>query len=206
MLKLYSILIFILLFAEINAQTLNFERYGVGEGLSSNTVFSTVEDKDGFIWISTDEGVDRFDGSKFKHYPLPNLYEYRTVNDVEYYLKIDSKNQIWLITLGGLLYKYDAKQDQFVLFFKIREESNQALYTFFIDHEDNLWFGMQNGVLVLNPTTKLFRRMPSIEQLVSAIVQDKENRYFLGTNNGILVLDSNQQFLYNLLEVKNQRI
>ena len=205
MLKLYSILIYIFLSAGINAQTLNFEKYGVGEGLSSNTVFSTVEDKDGFIWISTDEGVDRFDGSKFKHYPLPNLYEYRTVNDVEYYLKIDSKNQIWLITLGGLLYKYDAKQDQFVLYYKIKDESNQSLNTFFIDHEDNLWFGMQNGVLILNPMTKLFRGIPAIENQVSAIIQDKDNRYYLGTDNGILVLDSNQHFLYNLLEVSSSK-
>lgn len=205
MFKLYLCFILTALSATIQAQNLNFQKYGVSEGLSSNTVFSTIEDKDGFIWISTEEGVDRFDGSNFKHYTLPRLYEYRTVNDVEYYLKIDSKNQIWLITLGGLLYKYDAKQDEFVLFYKIKEESNQTLYTFFVDHEDNLWFGMQNGVLILNPTTKIFRRILSVDHLTSAIVQDKEHRYYLGTDIGILVLDNNQQFLYNLIEVSSSK-
>lgn len=205
MFKLYLFFILVALSAKIQAQDFHFQKYGVGEGLSSNTVFSTIEDKDGFIWISTEEGVDRFDGSNFKHYTLPSLYEYRTVNDVEYYLKIDSKNQIWLITLGGQLYKYDAKQDVFVLFYKIKEESNQTLYTFYIDHEDNLWFGMQDGVLVLDPTTKIFRRIPTVEHLTSAITQDKEYRYYLGTDNGILVLDNNQQFLYNLIEVSSSK-
>ena len=205
MVKLYLFFFLTALCIEIQAQTLNFQKYGVSEGLSSNTVFSTIEDKDGFIWISTEEGVDRFDGLNFKHYVLPSLYEYRTVNDVEYYLKIDSKNQIWLITLGGLLYRYDAKQDEFVLFYKIKDESNQSLYTFFIDHEDKLWFGMKNGVLILDPVTKLFRDVPEVKHLTSAIVQDEENRYYLGTDNGILVLDAHQQFLYNLLEVSSTK-
>ncbi len=71
MFKLYLFFILTTLSTKIQAQNLNFQKYGVSEGLSSNTVFSTIEDKDGFIWISTEEGVDRFDGSNFKHYTLP---------------------------------------------------------------------------------------------------------------------------------------
>ena len=203
--RLYVTIITMLLTSMIWAQDLNFEKYGVSEGLSSNTVFSTIEDKDGFIWISTEEGVDRFDGLNFKHYPLPNLYEYRTVNDVEYYLRIDSKNQIWLLTLGGLLYHYDAKRDVFVLFLKIKDQINESVYTFYIDHNDNLWFGMQNGVLVLDPVTKSFRSDLNIHQHTTAIIQDGEHRYYLATDNGIFVLDSNEQFLYNLLDVSTSK-
>ncbi len=201
MTRLFVFFILITLSTWTFAQDLNFQKYGVSEGLSSNTVFSTVEDKDGFIWISTEEGVDRFDGLLFKHYDLPNLYEYRTVKDVEYYLRIDSKNQLWLITLGGLLYKFDAKKDEFVLFQKIKDESNQTLITFYIDHNDDLWFGMQNGVLIFNPKTKEFGNLPKVQYQTSAIVQDVGNRYYLGTSDGILVLDDQKKLLYNLLDL-----
>ncbi len=194
---------FIFLCTLSQAQNLNFQKYGVGEGLSSNTVFSTIEDKDGFIWISTEEGVDRFDGLNFRHYNLPSLYEYRTVNDVEYYLKIDSNNEIWLLTLGGLLYHYNPSKDEFVLFLMLKDQSDQAFLTFHIDHNNHLWFGMEDGVLVLDPDSVLFHRIPIVKHTTSSIIQDDKLRYYLGTNNGVVVLDSNQNFLYNLLDVSS---
>ena len=48
----------------------DFRRYIKADGLSSNRTFEAVEDEDGFVWISTDEGIDRFDGKNFIHYKL----------------------------------------------------------------------------------------------------------------------------------------
>ncbi len=188
-----------------HAQNIRFQKYGVSEGLSSNMVFSTIEDKDGFIWISTEEGVDRFDGLNFKHYSLPNLYEYRTANRVYYHLKIDSNNQIWLFTRGGLLYQYDSKKDEFVLFYMLKNETDQAVYTFFIDHNNDLWFGMEDGVLLMNPVTKQFKRISALKGLTASIIQDNKQRYYFGNDNGIVVLDSNKEFLYNLLDVSSSK-
>ena len=205
MLKFYLLFGLVVLSTLSLAQEITFQKYGVKEGLSSNTVFSTIEDKDGFIWISTEEGVDRFDGLNFKHYSLPKLYEYRTVNRVEYRLKIDSNNQIWLFTIGGLLYNYDPWKDEFVLFHMIQEEYQGAARTFYIDHADNLWFGMRDGVLVMNPVTKELRRITSIKHPVSAIIQDSNQRFYLGSTNGIAVLDDTQHFLYNLQDVGSEQ-
>ncbi|MGL4936408.1 ligand-binding sensor domain-containing protein, partial [Shewanella sp.] len=47
---------------------LKTESYGVPEGLSQSTVTSVVEDNDGYIWIGTLNGLNRFDGEKFKHF------------------------------------------------------------------------------------------------------------------------------------------
>lgn len=203
--KRYLLLFLSVLSTTIYAQNLSFQKYGVSEGLSSNTVFSTIEDEAGFIWISTEEGVDRFDGLNFKHYSLPNLYEYRTANDVEYYLKIDSKNKIWLFTLGGLLYNYDTWKDEFVLYCNLKDETDQTVYTFYIDHTDKLWFGTQEGVLVLDPMTKLFLKIQGAEYFTSSIIQDNDHRYYLGTDIGVLVLDSDRNFLYNLLNVSSTK-
>ncbi|VEE63682.1 Cyclic di-GMP phosphodiesterase Gmr [Shewanella putrefaciens] len=47
---------------------LKTESYGVPEGLSQSTITSVVEDTDGYIWIGTLNGLNRFDGEEFKHF------------------------------------------------------------------------------------------------------------------------------------------
>ncbi|MFB2682895.1 EAL domain-containing protein [Shewanella mangrovisoli] len=47
---------------------LKTESYGVPEGLSQSTITSVVEDNDGYIWIGTLNGLNRFDGEDFKHF------------------------------------------------------------------------------------------------------------------------------------------
>ncbi|MBM1106789.1 response regulator [Aurantibacter crassamenti] len=179
----------------------DFQKYGVRDGLNSNTVFSTIEDKDGFIWIATEEGVDRFDGINFKQYTLPNLFEYRKVNDVVHYINIGSNNQIWVATLSGLVYKYNPGIDEFELFHTLTDIVDVAVQTFYIDHKNDLWFGTLNGTLVLHPETKFTRRIDSIKEKNTAITQDNLKRYYLATDVGIQVLDSSKTVLYDLLDV-----
>lgn len=66
------------------------------DGLPSNVVYQLANDKDGFIWIGTDAGLVRFDGSHFKTYTsddgLPS-------NDI-FKLTCDSKNRIWIISMS----------------------------------------------------------------------------------------------------------
>ncbi|MGL4589588.1 MAG: triple tyrosine motif-containing protein, partial [Mycoplasmatales bacterium] len=47
---------------------LQSQSYGVAQGLSQSTVTSIVEDRDGYIWIGTFNGLNRFDGKSFKHF------------------------------------------------------------------------------------------------------------------------------------------
>lgn len=47
---------------------LQSQSFGVPEGLSQSTVTSIVTDNEGYIWIGTLNGLNRFDGKEFKHY------------------------------------------------------------------------------------------------------------------------------------------
>ncbi|WP_428637134.1 two-component regulator propeller domain-containing protein, partial [Shewanella sp.] len=51
---------------------LNGHIYSVPEGLSQSTVTSIVEDDNGYVWIGTLNGLNRFDGHEFKHYLADN--------------------------------------------------------------------------------------------------------------------------------------
>ena len=52
----------------ISAQ--HFFEFGVENGFSDRKVISIQRDPQGFTWILTNKGVDRFDGSKFTHYKI----------------------------------------------------------------------------------------------------------------------------------------
>lgn len=49
-----------------------FKHYGVQNGLSQSTVYAIMQDRTGFIWIGTKEGLNRFDGTSFKIYRAYN--------------------------------------------------------------------------------------------------------------------------------------
>lgn len=49
-----------------------FNKLGIEQGLSNNYVVNITQDKDGFLWFATEEGLNKFDGSRFiNYYKLP---------------------------------------------------------------------------------------------------------------------------------------
>lgn len=80
------------------AQDLSYRQYTIKDGLPGSIVYHSVQDKNGFIWFATNQGVSRFDGRSFKNFTkadgLPD-------NDI-FKLYIDKFNTIWFISLSGV--------------------------------------------------------------------------------------------------------
>ena len=55
-------------FSDKSPIILQSQSFGVPQGLSQSTVTSIVQDHDGYIWIGTLNGLNRFDGREFKHF------------------------------------------------------------------------------------------------------------------------------------------
>lgn len=66
----------------ITAQQLIFKTYSIEDGLVSNPVRCIRQDKKGFIWIGTWEGLSKYDGYKFTNYTTANGLSYNMVNDM----------------------------------------------------------------------------------------------------------------------------
>ncbi|SFD64652.1 Two component regulator propeller [Chitinophaga sp. CF118] len=84
--------------SNVVAQGLLIRNYNVKDGLANATVYSAVQDKEGFIWFSTPTGVSKFDGKGFRNYSKKDGL---TDNDVVK-LHSDSKGRVWFTTLNGL--------------------------------------------------------------------------------------------------------
>jgi ligand-binding sensor domain-containing protein len=92
---------FLLLFAlaslgQVPSQPI-FSRVTKKEGLASNTIFQTVRDKHGYLWIATQNGLQRYDGNRFLTFRhIPGDSNSLAKNIVNHFF-IDSKNRLWLM-------------------------------------------------------------------------------------------------------------
>ncbi|MBQ8046898.1 MAG: response regulator [Prevotella sp.] len=88
-----------------------FRHYGSLSGLSHNTVLSLFQDRKGFIWVGTKNGLNRFDGSEFKIY-LRNEAPGGLCNSIVNSIAEDTDGQLWVATDNGLSV-YDPTRDAF---------------------------------------------------------------------------------------------
>ncbi len=60
--------LFACLFSKVLAEPYAVRRLGVEQGLSNNFVVGITQDKQGFLWFATEEGLNKFDGTRFVTY------------------------------------------------------------------------------------------------------------------------------------------
>ncbi|WP_281234941.1 hybrid sensor histidine kinase/response regulator [Flavobacterium gelatinilyticum] len=132
----------------IQAQEYYFKHFQVEEGLSNNTVLTSLQDEDGFMWFGTKDGLNRFDGYRFKTYrsnqdPIHSLGSNYIQSLHEY------KGIIWVGTDKGL-YRYNKKNDQFTV---LNEAINDRINDINHDKHGNIWF-VSGNILYKYSTTK----------------------------------------------------
>ncbi|MEO1410359.1 MAG: two-component regulator propeller domain-containing protein [Bacteroidota bacterium] len=91
------------------AQQPTLKSFGPGEGLPSSHIYRTYQDREGYLWVSTDKGLARFDGYRFEVYSvrdgLPN-------NEV-WGVAEDQKGRVWINTFDRLVYWQDGHIHEF---------------------------------------------------------------------------------------------
>ena len=86
------------------------QHYSIQNGLSQNTVMAILQDKQGFMWFGTWDGLNRFDGYTFKIYKAMNNGQEARVNNRVVMIFEDEAEQIWWSTYDGHYYRIDASR------------------------------------------------------------------------------------------------
>ena len=90
-----------------------FENISVPEGLSNSTVNYIFQDSNGFLWISTADGLNRYDGNNIKVFKNdPNDSTTIPTNDC-YAIAEDADGFIWIGVSNNIIAKYDPKNETF---------------------------------------------------------------------------------------------
>lgn len=134
--KVLRLLLVLLFFAcSSSAQPYYFRHYEVENGLSNNTVFCIVQDKNGFLWSGTKDGLNRFDGYRFKTFHINTGNSSGLSRDQVTSLFIDGEGTLWVGALKGL-FKFDAQKEVLVPFI----DSLKDIYDVGMDTRGRLWF------------------------------------------------------------------
>ena len=95
----------ITLIAQMHAvaqEAVRFNRLSVEQGLSQSVVQAIVQDERGFIWVGTQQGLNRYDGHEFVSYFHDPENPASLSHDWVWDLHLDSQGTLWIGTAGGL--------------------------------------------------------------------------------------------------------
>ena len=114
-----NIFIFLLLLLPgyLGAQSYSVKKLGAMEGLSNNGVLSIAQDKQGFLWFATEEGLNKFDGTHFITYykGMPGKLSI-TGNELNYLLDDPVDSILWIATQRAGLNAYNYAADTFTVY------------------------------------------------------------------------------------------
>lgn len=141
-----AILIFITTYSSIAAKNYYFRQYQVEDGLSNNNITACIQDKHGFIWIGTRDGLNRFDGYTFRNFQDTDDVPNSLGNDWINSLALDNSGQLWIGTFMGL-YRYNYNDESFetIPFCKGMDVRNLMF-----DSSDNLWLLLEGRLVKYN--------------------------------------------------------
>lgn len=177
---------------------LRFDRISIEDGLSHTTVHSIFQNKDGLIWIGTEDGLNIYNGYSFKTYKFHAENPYSISSSVIKSIFRDKKGTVWIGTENGLN-RYLPKKDGFISF-KKEEKNPKSLTDNHIrkiteDQKGNLWLATDNGVTqVVNYSDTSIQCIqypydadaPNTINypVVRGIFADSKDRIWVGTDGG----------------------
>lgn len=126
-----------------------FSQFTINNGLSQNLVYSITQDKTGFMWFGTKDGLNRFDGYEFKTFHHDPFDSNSIAGSSISALLSDSRGRLWVGTMNGNLDLYDNRKNCFKHFLK--GNTNQGnIVSITEDLSGNIWVGTYgNGVFQL---------------------------------------------------------
>ena len=135
----------------IAQQEIYFDHLDVPQGLSSSNVRSICQDRYGFLWLATDDGLNRYDGYRFEVFKNdPDDSTSLPDSRVEWVIE-DSEGIIWIATQGGLS-RWDSDRRHFINYqpaIASPFSNDQWIIRIYEDSADQLWLGTRFGGLYL---------------------------------------------------------
>lgn len=164
---------------KINAQSqTTFRQLSVKDGLSQNSVISIAQDSIGYLWLATQDGLNKYDGQSFKKYQ----FLFTDITNVEYSdlgkVYRDKEDNIWVIPSSNIPYKYNRKTDKFIPTLELKDVS-----CVFQDFQLNLWFGTYNSGLYKQDylSGKIMQVIaPELTSKIYTITEDHTGKLWIG--------------------------
>ncbi|WP_225872305.1 ligand-binding sensor domain-containing protein [Pedobacter frigidisoli] len=172
------------------AQTTYLPHYTSKNGLASNNCYFILQDKKGFIWIATDNGLSRFDGTNFQNFTIEDGLPDTQILQ----MKEDNQGRIWFFALNGQLsYLKDGKfynKDNDDLLRKL--SLNTVIVSFLMDKSGRIWLGTNSNIIVCydGKTIKKYVSPNTNDKFINAFIhEDEQGNIFAYSDQSVQKFD-----------------
>jgi len=208
--RITTIVLCIFLFTKlfpIENNNLQFSQISTKDGLSQNTVRSILEDKKGFIWAGTLDGLNRYDGYKLIQYKpeignLNSLIDHRIKDMFQ-----DKDGYLWLKTYKNEFSCYNPVTDSFINYQPSGNSKKNTYYTnYYESPKGNIWlWGNSNGCLRIEKKEEKFRVTPFLVEENSGnkrnckfLYEDSKSAIWIGGESGLFrITENTTETFYN---------
>ncbi|MBS1680872.1 MAG: hypothetical protein JST48_04095 [Bacteroidetes bacterium] len=171
------------------------------DGLSDNRVTCFLQDHNGVMWIGTQDGLNKFDGSVIKRFNNQKDDSASFVNNHITALGEDEQHHLWITTLGGLS-EYDPNLKKFNNYQATSPYGNANLMWDIQIEGNNIWIATEVGALRFSIKEKKFYTFYNKSSVIPAtqrndnwlthILVDHKKRIWLASHSGLWRLYANE--------------
>ncbi len=179
----------------------NIELISVVDGLPSSNTTALLQDRRGFIWIGSLDGLIRYDGYSFLHITAKPEDKNSLPNNSVYSIIEDQNGFIWLGQLGGYVSRIDPNTLE-VKKIQLKEALETDINKLFMDSQGKIWLSVRSVGLFRYDGKESFEfvsELPELPQLndvaskwfnaIGCFVETNDRKIWLGTVNGLHQLD-----------------
>lgn len=185
------------------ASDINFRNIRNEDGLSQSTVETMIQDKKGYIWMGTNDGLNRYNGYNFKVYRHDEKSKNSIANNYIVDIKEDDSGNIWVGTANGLS-KISSKTDEITNYFSDEDRGNLShnnIGDILITKENKIIVGTSKGLNIYDESTDKFKHILSGEnelssQFIHTLEQDGNGDIWIATKMGLNKLDVSEKKVY----------
>src|SRR5690606_13910776 len=172
-----------------------FNHFQVNRGLSNNAILCSVQDKDGFIWFGTRDGLNRFDGYRFKNFFHESENEKSLGSNLVHSLMVRNTNEIWVGT-DQAIYIYDPQREEFSLFDKVYKSETLQITE---DYQGDIWFISNSSLNKYDPQTRQvdITYAERWKEKTHAFCIDHHNEVWIGLKGSICHVTSGKEYIFS---------
>lgn len=170
------------------------EKIGVADGLSQGYIYAIHQDRDGFIWIGTHGGLNRYDGYRFKVFQY-KPFDNKTLGDnAVFFIREDTTTGKFWLGGSSSLNEFDPKTFINTRYRYAKQQLEFADAAFVNDHE--LLLACEYAVLLFDTRQKVFTEIPVYDNGGAVSVSRVENIASDKAGN-VMIMSRSGVFFYN---------
>jgi signal transduction histidine kinase/ligand-binding sensor domain-containing protein/DNA-binding response OmpR family regulator len=182
-----------------------FTHYSTEDGLSQNTVMSILQDRKGYLWFATWDGINRFDGYSFKTYKARQGSYISLTNNRADYMYEDAFGFLWLLTYDNHVHRFDPDTETFRQVPATGEEGSEwHIRSIRLMPDSTVWlFTESDGALHVRTLPKeghplqITSYSPTSKEFPAAhfyeVLQDRKGNHWLLTDTGLGVIRKGEE-------------